>query len=98
MAWSTNKECLVCAQIEGKDIHTREVITLAACEGHEFVNMKWYAAFKSGFFATGKFPGSIIGMIMQTRELDVLYLIDGNHATKIRTGEDKKFHYAGFGK
>lgn len=98
MAWSTNKENLISAQIEGKDIHTREVKTLVACDGHDFVNMKWFSAFRSGVFATGRFQSNIIGMIMQTRELDVCFLIDGNHGTKKRTEYDKNFHYAGFGK
>lgn len=99
MAWSTNKEGLVLAQIEGKDILSREVRTLVACDGHEFVNMKWYAVIKHGLqnFA-GAYPGRLIGMILQTREMDVLYLMDGRHATKSRTEGDKKFNYAGFGR
>ena len=95
-AWATNKENLVAASIEGKDIYSREVKTLAACEGHNFVNMKWYAAI---FYKTpGNYPGKPIGMILQTRDLDVLYLIDGQYATKDRTAQDKEFNYAGFGK
>lgn len=98
MAWSTNKENMVLAQIEGKDIYTNETKTLVACEGHNFVNMKWYAAISCGSFNRGQYPGQIIGLILQTREQDVLYLVDGRYGVKNRTEQDKNFNYAGFGK
>jgi len=94
-AWNVNKEGIVAASIEGKNILTREVITLVQCEGHEFVNFKWHAIIKGH---TGRFPARPIGMILQTRELDILMLMNGDHRTEQRTEDDKKYNYAGFGK
>lgn len=97
-AWSTNKEGLVRASIEGKDIYTREVRTLVACDGHNFVNMKWHAEIRHSVGAYGHFPGKPIGMILQTRDEDVLYLMDGQWGRRPRTAQDQDFNYAGFGK
>ena len=94
-AWAVNKDGLIMASIEGKDIMTREVKTLVACDGHEFVNFKWHAIVKG---MGGRLPARPIGMILQTREMDVLMLMNGDHATKQRTEYDKNFNYAGFGK
>ena len=100
-AWSVNKDKLSRASIEAKDIRTAELKTLAACDGHDFVNFKWYGFVKSpllGPEAYGQFRSTPIGLILQTRELDVLYLVDGSFGTKQRTIEDKAYNYAGFGK
>ena len=97
-AWSVNKEHLIRASIEGKEIATGRTITLAACDGHDFVNFKWHAFIKHMRNQTGNFPAIPIGLILQTRTLDVLYLADGSFGTKQRTEADKRYNYAGFGK
>ncbi len=98
-AWRVNKDGLIRAAVEGKDIRTRDVRTLAACDGHEFVNFKWHAIISHPVVGgSGDYPGVPIGLILQTRSQDVLTLIDGRHAIKDRTQLDKEFHYAGFGK
>ena len=97
-AWSTNKDGLIRAAIEGKGIVTRNIRVLVACDGHNFCNLKWFAMISTGMGQYGSFAGRPVGMILQTRDLDVLYLKDGQSFTKDRTQGDKDFNYAGFGK
>lgn len=100
-AWAINKDGLVRAAIEGKDIQTREILTLAACDGHDFCNFKWHGFIKHGSIGHGKtaqFRPTLVGLILQTSDLDVMIMMNGEAMTKQRTEYDKQFNYAGYGK
>src|SRR3990172_4226027 len=66
-AWSVNKNNLVRASIEGKDMQTRETRIIAECDGWDFVNFEWVAATPIHIgliqkYQNVKFIGSICGL------------------------------------
>lgn len=98
-----DKTGLVRAAIEAKDIQDQDgrcagtVRTLAECDGHEFVNFKWFTLGAS-LMARGPVRHNTVGLILVTREIETMVAINGEMAVRPRTAEDKQFHYAGFGR
>jgi hypothetical protein len=99
-AWSVNKEGLIAACIEGKNIHTRETKMLAACDGHEFVNFEWVAgAVSSPFIKSAmKLKSQILGLAMVTRKYRAVIQVDGGVRVTELKEEAGKFNLASFGK
>jgi hypothetical protein len=99
-AWCQPKDGLVRACIEGKEVGTNQVMTLAECDGWDFVNFKWMAV----AMAPGNFRGTIqplhalTGMRLVTRENETLVFPNGQTKVEPRSDEDKRFHYATFGR
>lgn len=96
MAYCQNKEGLVRASVEGKNVVTREVVTLAECDGHDFVNFQWMAEFRAKSDGSGTYHH--VGLKLVTRENWVEVYTRGQVKIVPRTEEDKKFHYATFGR
>lgn len=99
-AWRQNKEGLVRASIEAKDISTKEQRTLAECDGWNFVNFQWIAVAST----PALFKGSVtpltrlVGLKLMTRESMVEVYDTGEIKVLPRSEEDKTFHYATFGR
>lgn len=94
-----NKEYLLRASIEAKDIVTRQVFVLAECSGQDFVNFEWLAQVRA-FDLTGskKLPSTNIGLVLVTRDKRVVFEFNGNHYIEDRTDKEKLIHYTGFGR
>ena len=96
-----NKEGLIRAAIEGKDRDTRQTVVLAECDGHDFNNFEWAAtAPMAGMAVKGsqQLVTTNVGLILVTRSERVIIGMDGSCKIETRSEEDKKFHFAGFGK
>lgn len=98
-----NTTGLVRASIEGKEYQPSgfedKVVTLAECDGHDFVLFKWNAVFLGGTIP-GKGPGKhmLLGLKLVTRDIEVDVYPNGETRVSQRSEEDKKFHYAAFGR
>ena len=96
-----NGEGLLRACIEGKNVFDpSDVRPLVDCDGHSFVNFKWNAA----AFVPGNFKGTVqprtvlFGLKLVTRDHEIDVFATGEVQAKTRSEEDKKFHYATFGR
>lgn len=100
-AWCQNKTNLSRAIIEGKHVATRQVVTLAECDGVDFCNFQWRAATMAPASVTGikavTLVGEVIGLELASRDFVIQVLIDGKTTVIARKEEDKSFHYAGYG-
>lgn len=87
-------EGLVRASIEIQDVTTDDVQTAVECDGHDYVNFKWISA------AYGVSAGvqRVVGLMMVTRNYETSVMTDGQVFCRPRDEDDKKFHYATFGK
>lgn len=108
-AWSTNKTGLSRASVEGEVWDPQggwsgQVVTLAECDGHDFVNFSWQAATPVPYLSTlDAIKGltitpQIVGLSLETRDEVRQVFVDGSKRTIIKTDADKKIHLAGFGK
>lgn len=96
MAYYQNKEGIVRASIEGKDVITREITTLAECDGWDWVNFQWMAIFAARSDGVGQHHH--VGLKLVTREFWIEVYAKGGVRKLPRTEEDKNFHYATFGR
>ena len=87
------KDGLLMARIEGKDVLTLQVVTLAECPGSEFVNFKWMAE-----FSARRNIHTHVGMQLVTRYSEISVLREGVIRKEPRTEEDMGFHYEIFGR
>lgn len=101
-AWCTNKNGLVRASIEAECQQTWKVITVAECDGHDFVNFSWRKATPAPFLLkhepTMTIEGQLVGCNLETREHLIRVTVDGGKQILKKTEADKKIHLAGFGK
>lgn len=102
MAAFVNKEGLVCARIEARNFYTNEVHTIAECDGWEFVNFKWNAE-RHKMMSSSNLPSlanfhNLTGLKLVCRDIEVDVYFSGESEVTARTEEDKKFHYACFGR
>jgi hypothetical protein len=96
MAYFQNKEGLVRASVEGKDILTREIKTLAECDGWDYVNFQWMAELRMR--SDGYGTSQHVGLKLVTRDFWIEVYARGNVLRVPRTEEDKNYHYATFGR
>jgi hypothetical protein len=92
-----NKSGLVRASIEGEDLETFLVVTLAECDGHEFVNFEGIAASplpSIGFTGARTLPNVMLGMALVTAGKREAVFVDGSRATRERTEEEKRSRLA----
>lgn len=99
-AWCVNKNGLIRASIEGKDFQTREIKTLAECDGPEFCNFQWESSVTLPALSRGthKIKGAIIGLSLVTVETKIFVYIDGRIMIKKRSDQEKNTHFAAYGK
>jgi hypothetical protein len=96
MAYYQNKEGIVRASIEGKDVITREIKTLAECDGWDYVNFQWMDVVRGR--SDGLCTRQHIGLKLITRDFWVEVYAKGLIKKIPRTEEDKNYHYATFGR
>jgi hypothetical protein len=93
-----NTEGLVRAAVEAKNPITYETLILAECDGHDYVMFKWNACLVGGINLAKGGRHVLTGLKLVTTELEMDVYPSGEVAISKRTAEDKKFHYAGFGR
>jgi hypothetical protein len=97
MAVFVNKEGLTKASVEAEHPETFQILTVAECPGADFVNFAWMDTWHGNVNGGGSYQ-KIAGLKMVTRETEVEVYCTGEMRVVPRTEEDKKFHYAGFGR
>ncbi len=100
VAWCQTKENLTVAYIEVKNLKTREVKKIVACDGHNFVNFEWSAI--TPLPMPGKVEikvaGEIYGLVLVTRDERITVLRNGKVEVRKRTESEQTLQYSGFGK
>ena len=98
-AWSQNKEGLIRASVEGKNLKTKEIVTLAQCDGHDFRVFQWIAAAK----VPGLMKGTVrpmtqlIGMKILTGDTEI-QILDTGHVQEVPLKEgEKNLNFATYG-
>lgn len=94
MAAFQNAEGLLRASIEAQNVETNEIVTAAECDGHDFCNFQWVSAAFGFTGATAK----IVGLAMSTSDEICTVYVDGSTSCKERSDDDKKYHYATYGR
>ncbi len=102
MAAFVNKDGLVRACIEARNYYTHEMLIIAECDGHEFVNFKWNAT-RHKMMTSTNLPmlanfHNLMGLKLVCADMEVDVYFNGESEVKPRSEEDKKFHYACFGR
>ena len=99
-AWDRNKEGLVRASIEVKDMASKQTFVRAECDGHDFRVFQWLAIAK----VNPNFKGSIsptpvnIGLKMLTTRKVVTVLYDGTVDVRDITKDELDVNFATFGR
>lgn len=97
MAAFVSKENLAFALIEGEDMTTWEVKTLASCYGPDFCNFEWIAGAAYGL-GSGYTFHELIGLKIRGRDKTTSVYYDGSVFEADRSEADKQLHLAGYGK
>jgi len=90
-----DKTNLRAAVIEGKNRETKEIKTVLVLDGHDFANFQWLSEAR---FGGGGVAYSVRGLRAVSRDYNFDVLNDGEIVKTIRTEQEKKYHYEGFGK
>jgi len=98
MATFKRTDGLAKAFIEVKDKETGVIATPVHCAGHDFCLFKWRKVARIGLGTKGKVSGEIVALVLVTRTMEATFYVDGTLRTDIRTDEEKKFHYEGYGR
>lgn len=101
MAAYVNKEGLIRASIQVKNCATREVTTLAEVDGWDFCNFEWIAQGRlpgGPGFGSKQLQSQVVGLRLRARDSLYEVFTNGHVLKRVRREDDKKFHYAGYGK
>jgi len=98
-----NTTNLLRASIEGKDVFTNEIRTIADCDGHHFCLFRYKAACHIGLKMSrhqSRIPTrtEIVGLVLVTTDIETLISNNGEVQVTRRTEEDKNYHYATYGR
>ena len=100
-AWFHNKEGMIRASIEAKDLATSLISTVAECKGEDFRNFQWMAAAKVKPLGIGgeySPQSTILGLRLLTRNNAVEAFVNGTGNTRPLTEGEKKIEFATYGK
>jgi hypothetical protein len=99
-AWCQNKEGLVRASVEGKDLVTKKVVTLAECDGHSFRVFQWMAAARVPGMITGSIKpmSQLIGMKLLTADRELSVFDTGYVHDKPLGNGERLLNFATYGK
>lgn len=97
-AWRNKRDgYLLMATIEGKEIESRRIVPLAACEGKDFLNFEWVGQVRTAAGATGTFKAAIIGLLLVTPEATVRVTVDGRIHVDRTPPRSEGMHYSVLG-
>jgi hypothetical protein len=99
-AWRQNREGLVRASVEGQDVATQVIKTLAECDGWDFVNFQWMAVAMSPASLVGVAQPvhALVGLKVVTREVELCVHANGEVERRVRPEAEKKMNFATFGR
>lgn len=99
-AWAQNKEGLSRAAVEAKDLDTKEIITLAECDGHDFRNFQWMAIAKVPMNFKGQITptSQLVGMKLLTTDFEISVFANGVVKKQPLPESEKKLHFATYGR
>lgn len=88
------------ASIEGKNLVTKQTVTLAECDGHDYRNFQWLAISKVNPAFSGAVTPQVhnIGMKLLTTDQEIMVLNDGHIQKRPLTEDEKKINFATFGR
>lgn len=100
MAYRQNREGLIRAAIEAKELRSKDIRILAECDGHDFINFQWMAVSFCPVEFTGEHElrNMTIGLKLVTRDYEYQVYINGDVVKSIRTEAEKGIHFATFGR
>lgn len=102
-AWNKQKEGLLFATVEGKDVDGK-IVTLCQCPGQDFAFFQWICIARTPLrVMQNRIKPSppihqLIGIKMVTRYETISVMNTGHIFREPRSTEDQKFNYAAFGK
>lgn len=99
-AWDKNRDDLLYASIEAKEIETGKVTRLVECEGHDFRNFQWLAISKVNPNLRGAVTpqATNVGLKILTTHEEVAVLITGQVGRRRLTDGEKGIQFATFGR
>ncbi len=100
-AWCQNKEGLIRASIEGKDILTKKILVLAECDGHDFRNFQWIAAARvPAMSVKGDYTPltQLVGMKLLTTDRELSVFDTGQTQDNALKNGEKELNFATYGK
>lgn len=99
-AWNQNREGLTRASIEGKDVLTKQTVTLVECDGHDFRNFQWLAIARvnPGMRGSVSPVPEHIGLKILTTNEEVSVLVTGQCARRTLSEPEKGIQFATFGR
>lgn len=100
-AWCTNKNGLLYAHVEAKDIGTNNAPKIVAtCAGQDFCNFEWLAIARLKVTNAGikehMREATNIGLVMVTRDKRINVMFSGEAFVEDRKEQDKQFNLAGY--
>lgn len=98
MAAMQPRDNIARASVEGKNVVTREVITLAECDGWDWCLFQWMEEMRYQMGDTAAAAKTIVGMQLVTRSIWVEVKDTGEVTRVPRTKEDMSYHYESFGR
>lgn len=100
-AWNQNKEGLVKAMIERKDLTTGEIKVVAECSGQDYRNLQWVGAVKLNPFTVGA-PQThkpvLCGLKLHARDAVTEVYGDGSVKRRPITQRETEINWATYGK
>ena len=99
-AWTQNREGLVRASIEGKDLVTKEIVTLAQCDGHNFRTFQYIAVARAPALITGTIQPmtQLVGMKILTTDYELIVLDTGETGKAKLKDSERNLNFATYGK
>lgn len=94
-----NKNGLIRASIEAKNVITREIITVVECNGIDFCNFQWLAIASTPAMAKfARVTSKNVGLALVTRDKKINVFVNGKITVENRSEAEKNFHYASYGR
>lgn len=88
-----NKTGLVRAAIEAKNIISREVITVAECDGHDFITFQWLSSARFSGIGYQLLSQNVFGLRLVSRDDFTDAHTDGTLRVTPRPEDQKNFNY-----
>lgn len=99
-AWNKNREGLVLASIEAREVGTNREFKILSVDGHDFVNFQWVAVAMVPYTLAGKVQPrhALAGLKIVARDVEYVVFADGTGEKRIRPEAEKTINFATFGR
>lgn len=93
MAAYVNKTGLTRAAIEAKHIITREIVTVAECDGHDFITFQWLSSARFSGIGHQLLSQQVYGLRLVSRDNFYDATVNGALNIVARPEDQKNFNY-----